>query len=120
MLLVDSINNYLKFLQFEKLSSKHTVISYQTDLLQFKSFLELHYKTDDIIFVQPYQSNTVSPNYGLNTFSFALSPQEYQSSRFCNFNNLNIKIMILKFNKIFINRNLKSTTIFLWLQCITF
>ncbi len=48
MLLVDSINNYLKFLQYEKLSSKHTVTSYQTDLLQFKSFIEIHYKTDDI------------------------------------------------------------------------
>lgn len=48
MLLVDSINNYLKFLQYEKLSSKHTVISYQTDLLQFKTFLELQYKIDDI------------------------------------------------------------------------
>jgi integrase/recombinase XerC len=48
MLLVDSINNYLKFLQFEKLSSKHTVTSYQTDLLQLNSFLEIQYKTDDI------------------------------------------------------------------------
>lgn len=48
MLLVDSINNYLKFLQYEKLSSKHTFISYQTDLLQFKSFLEIQYKADDI------------------------------------------------------------------------
>ena len=78
-----------------------------------KSTLELNgihrfYKTDDIYnnFVQPYQSNTRSPDYGLNTYSFGLSSQEYQSSGFCNFNGLNLKIMILKFNKKFFNRNL--------------
>lgn len=48
MLLVGAIDNFIKFLSYEKLSSKHTVISYQTDLNQFKDFLELQYKTDDI------------------------------------------------------------------------
>ncbi|NDC29899.1 MAG: integrase [Bacteroidetes bacterium] len=48
MLLVESINNYLKFLQYEKLSSKYTITSYQTDLLQFTTFLNHQYKTDDI------------------------------------------------------------------------
>ncbi|MCX6186207.1 MAG: tyrosine-type recombinase/integrase [Bacteroidetes bacterium] len=48
MLLVDSINNYIKFLQYEKLSSKHTVQAYQTDLFQFYTFLEFQYSIDCI------------------------------------------------------------------------
>lgn len=36
---------FLKYLQFEKRTSKHTLISYRTDLLQFESFLQKAYET---------------------------------------------------------------------------
>jgi len=63
------------------------------------------YKFDDIYtnFVQPYQHNSKSPNYGLNTYSFALTPEEYQPSGFCNFNALDLKTMTFEFNPNFIN-----------------
>jgi len=34
------IDKYLQYLQYEKNSSPHTVLSYRTDLLQFCSFLQ--------------------------------------------------------------------------------
>jgi len=36
---------FLKYLQFEKRTSKHTLISYRTDLLQFEAFLQKAYET---------------------------------------------------------------------------
>lgn len=58
-------------------------------------------KIDDVYtnFVQSYQYNTRSPNYGLNTFSFALTPEEYQPSGFCNLNPINLTTMNFTFNK---------------------
>ena len=37
------INSFLKYLQFEKRYSQHTVISYRTDLVQFENFLQNSY-----------------------------------------------------------------------------
>jgi hypothetical protein len=54
-------------------------------------------------FVQPYECNTRAPNHGLNTFSFALSPDEYQPSGFCNFNSFDSKTLTLTFNPIYLN-----------------
>lgn len=54
-------------------------------------------------FVQPYQHNNKSPAFGLNTYSFALNPDEYQPSGFCNFNPLDLKTMTLVFNSSYIN-----------------
>lgn len=48
-------------------------------------------------FVQPYQHNSKSPNIGLNTYSFALNPEDYQPSGFCNFSRLNYKMLTLGF-----------------------
>ncbi len=56
-------------------------------------------------FVQPYQHNTRTPNYGLNTYSFALNPEEYQPSGFLNFNSINLATMNFSFNSKFINNN---------------
>ena len=69
------------------------------------------YKVNDIYsnFVQPYQNNSRSPSFGLNTYSFALYPEEYQPSGFCNYNKLDLKIMILDFNPIYINNNTKKS-----------
>jgi Large eukaryotic DNA virus major capsid protein/Major capsid protein N-terminus len=65
------------------------------------------YKVDGIYtnFVQPYQHNSKSPNYGLNTYSFALVPEEYQPSGFCNFNRLDLKTMTFEFDKNYINES---------------
>jgi hypothetical protein len=66
------------------------------------------YKVDSTYtnFVQPYQHNTKAPNYGLNSYSFALQPEEYQPSGFCNFNRLELKAMTFEFNKQFINQEM--------------
>jgi hypothetical protein len=72
--------------------------------------IQRFYKFDDIYtnFVQPYQHNNKAPNYGLNSYSFALQPEEYQPSGFCNFNKIDSKTMILEFNKNFINENINK------------
>lgn len=61
--------------------------------------IQRFYKIDNIYtnFVQPYEFNNRSPNYGLNSFSFALHPEEFQPSGFCNFNQLDLKIMSCDF-----------------------
>lgn len=62
--------------------------------------IQRFYKIDNIYtnFVQPYQYNNRSPDYGLNSFSFALHPEEFQPSGFCNFNQLDLKVMTCEFN----------------------
>ncbi len=42
------IDSFIRYLEFEKRLSKHTLIAYQGDLLQFQSFLKNTYETDDI------------------------------------------------------------------------
>ena len=41
-------NNFLRYIEFEKRYSKHTLISYNTDLTQFFNFLYGEYKISDI------------------------------------------------------------------------
>ena len=41
-------NNFLKYIEFEKRYSKHTLISYNTDLTQFFNFLDVEYDISDI------------------------------------------------------------------------
>jgi hypothetical protein len=66
------------------------------------------YKVDSIYtnFVQPYQHNSRTPSFGLNSYSFALQPEEYQPSGFCNFNRLELKTMTFEFDKNFINQEM--------------
>ncbi len=42
------IQSFLKYLQFEKRYSRHTLISYETDLIDFKDYLQIHYGDIDI------------------------------------------------------------------------
>ncbi|NBP67393.1 MAG: integrase [Cytophagia bacterium] len=46
------IDLFLRYLEFEKRLSKHTLIAYETDLLQFNAFLKNTYETED-----PSQAN---------------------------------------------------------------
>lgn len=46
------IDLFLRYLEFEKRLSKHTLIAYETDLLQFSAFLKNTYETED-----PSQAN---------------------------------------------------------------
>ena len=41
-------NNFLKYIEFEKRYSKHTLISYNTDLTQFLNFLHIEYEISDV------------------------------------------------------------------------
>ena len=41
-------NNFLKYIEFEKRYSKHTLTSYNTDLTQFLNFLHTEYKISDV------------------------------------------------------------------------
>jgi hypothetical protein len=68
-------------------------------------------KSDGIYnnFVQPYQNNIKSPNYGLNCFSFAINPEEYHPSGFCNFNALDLKTMTFQLNSLYLNKNMNKT-----------
>jgi len=45
------IDSFLKYLTFEKRYSQHTIQSYQTDLLQFESFLKLNYPDCNLLIV---------------------------------------------------------------------
>jgi len=38
------VDDFLKFIEFEKRYSKHTLISYQNDLSQFSIYLETEYQ----------------------------------------------------------------------------
>jgi integrase/recombinase XerC len=42
------IDLFLRYLEFEKRLSKHTLIAYETDLLQFSAFLKNTYETEDL------------------------------------------------------------------------
>jgi integrase/recombinase XerC len=42
------IDLFLRYLEFEKRLSKHTLIAYKTDLLQFNTFLKDTYETEDL------------------------------------------------------------------------
>jgi integrase/recombinase XerC len=42
------IDPFLRYLEFEKRLSKHTLIAYKTDLLQFRVFLKNTYETEDL------------------------------------------------------------------------
>jgi hypothetical protein len=57
-------------------------------------------------FVQPYQHNSRSPSYGLNTYSFALQPEEHQPNGFCNFNKLDLITMYIKFDPQYISNTI--------------
>lgn len=72
--------------------------------------IQRFYKTDGIYnnYVQPYQCNTHAPNNGLNSYSFALNPEEYQPSGFCNFNALDLKSMTFNLDPTFQNKNLQK------------
>ena len=45
---MNPIDPFLKYLQFEKRASKHTLISYRTDLIQFFDFLKERFELTDI------------------------------------------------------------------------
>ena len=46
--------------------------------------------------IQPYQFHTGNPDIGINSYSFALNPEDYQPSGACNFSRMeNIKLDIL-------------------------
>ena len=36
------IQDFLNYLQFQKRYSKHTIVSYETDLIAFRDFLAIH------------------------------------------------------------------------------
>jgi len=42
------IDSFLKYLSYEKRYSRHTIQSYQTDLLQLNSFIQIHYDPEKI------------------------------------------------------------------------
>jgi integrase/recombinase XerC len=42
------INSFLKYLEYERRYSKHTIISYQNDLLQFQTFLKKNFELQDL------------------------------------------------------------------------
>lgn len=46
------VEKYINYLRYEKNYSSHTEISYYTDLIQFKDFLETHYPSVDLIDVE--------------------------------------------------------------------
>jgi integrase/recombinase XerC len=45
----EMIDSFLKYLTYEKRSSRHTIQSYKTDLLQFESFIQIHYDPNKIV-----------------------------------------------------------------------
>lgn len=68
------VDSFLRYLEFEKRLSKHTLIAYKTDLLQFKSFLKQTYETDD----------ASQANYGMIRSWVALLVEEKNEPRSVN------------------------------------
>lgn len=68
------VDSFLRYLEFEKRLSKHTLIAYKTDLLQFKSFLKQNYETDD----------ASQANYGMIRSWVALLVEEKNEPRSVN------------------------------------
>lgn len=53
--------------------------------------------------IQPYQHHTGSPAPGINVYSFALKPEDYQPSGTCNFSRIDSSIIHLKVTNATIN-----------------
>lgn len=72
--------------------------------------IQRFYEIDGIYtnYVQPYQHNSRTPNCGINTYSFALVPEEYQPSGFCNFNRLDLKMSTMDFDNRFVSRDISK------------
>ena len=56
-------------------------------------------------FVQPYQCHSSSPSYGINLYSFALYPEEFQPSGSANFSKLKKIVLSIEFDKKLICNN---------------
>ena len=44
---------FSSFLEYEKRYSKHTLVAYESDLIQFTDYLFINYEIDDIAFIKP-------------------------------------------------------------------
>lgn len=64
-------------------------------------------------YVQPYQSNSQTPSTGINTYSFALNPEDYQPSGFLNFNRIEISKLTMTLNSKFVEHNLVNLYVYL-------
>jgi len=65
------IKSFLKYLEYERRYSKHTITSYQNDLLQFQTFLKKNFQTEDL----------KEANHGiLRSWLVQLSEQEVKST----------------------------------------
>jgi integrase/recombinase XerC len=58
MRITEAISSFLGYLQFEKRFSQHTLISYQTDLSQFISFISGQFEAEQLADIQPMQVRT--------------------------------------------------------------
>ena len=63
-------NNFLRYIEFEKRYSKHTLISYNTDLTQFFNFLYGEYKISDVTsinhhIIRFWISSTIASHFNL-------------------------------------------------------
>lgn len=85
---------------------------FRTSTLELNG-IQRFYKIDGCYtnFVQAYQCNSRSPDYGVNAYSFALAPEEYQPSGFCNFNRLDLKTMTFEFDDRYINKNINKSLV---------
>jgi hypothetical protein len=113
----NGIITYTKNLAYQGNSQAFIIKKNNSNPFEF-STLELNgiqrfYKTDGIYnnYTQSYQNNSRSPSYGLNTYSFALHPEEYQPCGFCNFNALDLKSMTFYLDKTYQNKELKKNLI---------
>jgi hypothetical protein len=76
--------------------------------------IERFYRLDNtyINFVQPYQNNSRSPDYGINTYSFCLNPEDHQPSGFCNFNRIDLKTLTLALDPNYVLQKTLNLTIY--------
>lgn len=55
---MESVHQFLDYLNFEKRSSVHTVAAYQLDLQQFSDFLSDNFQVDDLLAAEPVMIRT--------------------------------------------------------------
>lgn len=97
----NEINCYIQLVDFKdndsSLIAKNPITNTSYTFEQYNRFQ--NYDNIYTNYVQPYQFHTKTPVDGINSYSFSLSPEEYQPSGSANLSSYKYKSFIFEFNK---------------------
>lgn len=107
-------NNFIANSQayIKKINDNNPIISSQFIINGKDRFpVKTHWKYFN--YIQPFVSNTQTPQTGINTYSFAIRPEDYQPSGFINFNRIEISKLQLTMDNNFSQYNLLNIFMFI-------